>query len=401
MTTEKREYKTRVKVVNGISILLHRTDPKTGKKYYAVSLRRGGKDNRKFFSTLEAATIHCQRKANEIKQNGLGTFQLTDQQRSDAVEAFKLLGDGTTLEAAVREYLRIHPRQKAESVPRTAARYLRDMMNEGRRRISVMEKRQKFRLFCSEFKTRNTASVTKADVEAWATKSGYTGTNRDNYVGAILSLLNFYAGNKRKPSRRAWVPVTWGPERVEQIMRLAEENLPDAVPWLVLLWFCGMRPGEAEKLTWDSVRLEDASIFIDGEISKIAASRSIDLAPNAVRWLTAYRKMSGSVSGGAYVARAYREQLKELAGIDQWPNDVARHTFATAHYNHHGDAAKTLSQMGHFEGPQTFTRHYKGVMTAKDAAAFWQIEPSGRAVITARANFAAVVGEKKEQAAAG
>ena len=389
MTTEKREYKTRVKVINGISILLHRTDRKTGKKYYAVNLRQGGKDSRKFFPTLEAATHHCQQKANEIKQNGLGAFQLTDQQRSDAVEAYKLLGEGTTLEAAVREYLRIYPRQKAESVLRTAARYLRDMKKTERRRISIMEKRQKFRLFCREHGKRNTASITKADVTAWADKSGYNGTNRDNYVRAIVALLNFYAGNKRKPSRKAWTPVTWGPERVEKVLRLAEENLPDAVPWLVLLWFCGMRPGEAEKLTWENVRLEDASIFIDGEISKISASRTIDLAPNAVRWLTAYRKMSGSVSGGAYVARDYREQLKVLAGITKWPNDVARHTFATAHYNHHGDAAKTLSQMGHFEGPQTFTRHYKGVMTAKDAAAFWQIEPSGAAVITARADFAA------------
>ena len=125
------------------------------------------------------------------------------------------------------------------------------MKVEGRRRLSIMEKRQKFRLFCREFGRRNTASITKADVIAWADKRGYKGQNKDNYVGAILSLLNFYAGNKRKQGRKSWVPVTWGPERVEKIFRLAEENVPDAVPWLVLLWFCGLRPGEAEKLTWE------------------------------------------------------------------------------------------------------------------------------------------------------
>lgn len=389
MTTKKRENKTRIKVVNGISILLHRTDRKTGKKYYAVNLRRGGQDSRKFFSTLEAATIHCQQKSNEIKRNGYGAFQLSDTQRLDALEAVTLLGGTTTLTAAVKEYLRIYPRQKAESVLRTAAKYLRDMKAEGRRRISIMEKRQKFRLFCREFGRRNTASITKADVIAWADKRGYKGQNKDNYVGAILSLLNFYAGNKRKPGRKAWVPVTWGPERVEKIFRLAEEQVSDAVPWLVLLWFCGMRPGEAEKLTWENVRLDDGNIFIDAETSKIAASRTVDLSPNALRWLTAYRKISGSVSGGMSIARAYRERIKELLGVDRWPNDVARHTFATAHYTHFGDAAKTLSQMGHFEGPQTFVRHYKGMMTTKDAAAFWQIEPSSTAVILPRRDFAA------------
>ena len=375
MTTESKTYKTRIKVVNKISILLHRTDPRTGKKYYCVNLRRGGENNRKFFSTLEEATIYCQQKGAEIKRKGYGAFQLSDTQRLDALEAFTLLGGDTTLTAAVKEYLRIHPRQKSESVLRTAAKYLREMKAEGRRRISIMEKRQKF---------------TKVDVIAWADKRGYKGQNKDNYTGAILSLLNFYAGNKRKPGRKSWVPVTWGPERVEKILRLAEEQVPDAVPWLVLLWFCGLRPGEAEQLTWENVRLDDANIFIDAKISKIAASRTVDLAPNALRWLTAYRKMSGPVSGGMYVARAYRERLKELAGVDKWPNDVARHTFATAHYTQFGDAAQTLSQMGHFEGPQTFVRHYKGMMTNKDAAAFWAIEPSRTAVILPQGNFAAV-----------
>ena len=80
--------------------------------------------------------------------------------------------------------------------------------------------------------------------------------------------------------------------------------------------------------------------------------------------------------------------MKELLGIERWPNDVARHTFATAHYTHFGDAAKTLSQMGHFEGPQTFVRHYKGMMTTKDAGAFWKIEPSRTAVILPHPKFA-------------
>ena len=65
----------------------------------------------------------------------------------------------------------------------------------------------------------------------------------------------------------------------------------------------------------------------------------------------------------------------KLAKIDRWPVDVSRHTYATAHYMAHQDAAKTAAQLGHFEGLSTFTRHYKGLMTPRDAAKYWKIKP--------------------------
>jgi hypothetical protein len=76
----------------------------------------------------------------------------------------------------------------------------------------------------------------------------------------------------------------------------------------------------------------------------------------------------------------------EMCALSVWPKDVARHTFATAHYNAHQDAARTMAQLGHFGSPQMFLTHYKGVpMSAADAAAYWKIEPAkkkeGRKII--------------------
>ena len=56
---------------------------------------------------------------------------------------------------------------------------------------------------------------------------------------------------------------------------------------------------------------------------------------------------------------------------------MARHTFATIHYNAHQNAAATMAQLVHFSNPQTFLRHYKGVpLTSADAATFWKIKPA-------------------------
>jgi integrase len=325
---------------------------------------------------LTSAKVYCQQKAIEIRNKGLDAFKLNDEQRLDALKALEILAGSSSLTAAAQEFVRVHPLKGGESVLRTAARYLRDMKKSGCRHISILEKRQKFRLFCRDHGRRVTAGLTEADISSWADTRGYTGTNRDNYIGAIKTLLNFFHGRKQAKRKASVKPaVTWKVFRVEYLFRIAEKELPAAVPWLALLWFCGLRPAEAERIEWDQINLDDAQVSISPDISKVADARTVDIAPNALRWLTLSRKRGGLVSGGKHVARRYREYLKRRAGIEKWTCDVSRHTFATAHYVCHQNAAKTLAQLGHFESAQTFIRHYKGLMGSKDATKYWAIVP--------------------------
>ena len=344
--------------------------------YFMVDFRRGTQSLRKCYDNLNDAKTYCQQRALEIRNKGLDVFKLNDDQRHDALKALEVLAGSASLIAAAQEYIRLHPLKGGESVLRTAARYLRDMKNSGRRTISIMEKRQKFRLFCRDYGRRATAGLTEVDVTSWADGRGYAGTNRDNYVRAIKALLNFFHGRKKTNRQAKTKPaVTWKVSQVEYLFRIAQKELPEAVPWLTLLWFCGLRPAEAERIPWNQINLDDAQVSITPDISKVADARTVDIAPNAIQWLSLSKKRAGVVSGGKYVARRYREHLMRRAGIAKWPCDVSRHTFATAHYVHHQDAARTLAQLGHFQSAQTFIRHYKGLMGSKDAAKFWAISP--------------------------
>ena len=109
--------------------------------------------------------------------------------------------------------------------------YLRYMKREGRRPLSIREKRQKFALMFPAFGRRPVEAVMDADLEAWADAQGYTGTNRKNYLRCGKNLLNFAHGKLRakQHATRAEVKV-WSRAEVETWLRTAEVETPEAMP---------------------------------------------------------------------------------------------------------------------------------------------------------------------------
>jgi hypothetical protein len=110
--------------------------------------------------------------------------------------------------------------------------------------------------------------------------------------------------------------------------------------------------------------------------------RNVEIADNLRAWLTVYRS-SGPVAPSPSRYRDQREAVMKASGVSAWPVDIARHTFATMHYNAHQNAAATMAQLGHFGNAQMFVKHYKGVpVTADEAAAYWKIKPNKSAQTT-------------------
>lgn len=349
--------------------------------YYQLDLYRGdGTRERTYYSDLEEAMVIARQKHTERANFGLSAFSLTGQQRRDALSALELLNGRATLTAAATAWVKMHPANDTETIVTSCARYVRGMRHEGCRRISLKDKLWKFRKFIRYFgKDRLTAGLSLDDCGRFCSAHNYTGTTRRNYERAFRNLLNFYAGNKRGKVRRDEVlPTTWPPATVTKVFRSAEEFYPEALPGLAVLFFCGLRPYEAFRLSWEAVDLAGREITIAPEISKVRSARHVAISPNAIKWLAARRKKEGLVCKGQHVFRRMRQEIMKKAGLERWPLDVTRHTFATAHYAFHGDASRTLKELGHFGSPETFVRHYKGLMSEREAAQFWKIVPAGK-----------------------
>jgi integrase len=344
-----------------------------------VDFRREDRHERKCFDDLEKAKFHARELAGKVKSEGLDFFAITAEQRGDAARALKLLDGAATLTKAAEEYTRRHPSKNAVMVKQTAWRYLRYMVKAGRRPISLKDKVWKFRKICADLGDMPTAGIDPLDVERWLDRKGkgFTDTTRRNYKRAFVNLLNFHAGKLRqKTTGDEQRPEVFSVDEVRKLFSQAEKEYPEMIPGMVVMFFCGLRPYEAERLTWKHVDLAQGIIRLEGEITKTRSSRIVDIPHNARVWLATAKKPSGNVSPGHYQFRNRREELMKLAKIERWPVDVSRHTYATAHYMAHQDAAKTAAQLGHFEGLSTFTRHYKGLMTPRDAASFWKIRPA-------------------------
>ncbi len=360
--------------------------------YFLVDMATGdGKRERKCFRDLDHAKTYATQKHTERVNYGMSVFNLTDAQRLDALAAMKILDDRATLAAAATLWARMNPANGSETIVTTAARYVRGMKKEGCRRISLKDKLWKFRKFIRYFGPEQlTAGLSNDDIARFCVDNKYAGTTRRNYERAFNNLLNFYAGNKRGKVRKdEKMPTTWPPATVETVFRTAERFYPAALPGLAVMFFCGLRPHEATRLDWKAIDLAGMDINIAPEISKVRAVRHVAIPENAALWLAAARKQTGLVSGGQHVFRRLRQEIMKKAEISEWPPDVSRHTFATAHYVYHGDDAKTCAQLGHFGSSQTFVRHYKGLMTQREAAKFWKIAPAGGGKVIAMKSLSA------------
>ncbi len=66
---------------------------------------------------------------------------------------------------------------------------------------------------------------------------------------------------------------------------------------------------------------------------------------------------------------------EKWAHLKPWPQDVLRHTGISCHYRLHEDEGKTASWAGN--SPEMIHAHYRALVSAKDAAALFEILPLG------------------------
>ena len=345
--------------------------------YYVVDFQIDGRRVRKGFASLEQAKTFCQGKRIEITNKGTQTLNLPEKARVDALAAMKVLhGTGVSILEAAEDYVRRHPTTQGETIRQTCDRYLSAMQANGRRPLSIYEKRLKFNALCNAMGDASTAAIDEADIRTWASGRGMGRTTTEAYVGAGMSLLAFFRGKlKGYGSRDQKPPETWDVNVVSNLFAKSESSLPEIIPALTVLFFAGIRPYEMMRLSWEQIDTKARVVRLTGEQTKTRTMRNVDLSDNAVAWLKAYRG-TGLIVPNQSSYRRMQVKLMGLCGLADWPTDVARHTFATMHYNHHQNAAATMAQLGHFANPQTFVTHYKGVPApAADVAAFWKIRP--------------------------
>jgi integrase len=167
---------------------------------------------------------------------------------------------------------------------------------------------------------------------------------------------------------------------VQQTARLLEAASPELLPYIAIGAFGGLRRAELERLDWSEIDFESGLIEVTAKKSKTARRRFVRIQPNLREWLLPVRKHKGNVTPGEATFEKLFDEARTAAGIDEWPDNALRHSFASYHLAHFKDAAALALEMGHVNSGMIFN-HYRELVRPKEAERYWNIRPAATAKI--------------------
>jgi integrase len=248
--------------------------------------------------------------------------------------------------------------------------------------------------FAECFNGKPVAEIISTEVDQWLrglsdkeTGKRLSPVTRNNFRRVLIVAFNFAKDrgycidNPAKQSAEAKeIDSAVGILTVEETARLIENAAPKLVPYVALGAFAGLRRAELERLDWKEVDLHDGLIEVTAKKAKSARRRFVKIQPNLAKWLQPHAQLSGDVTSAHY--RELLDSARESAGINEWPQNALRHSFASYHLAKFNDAAALALELGHTNSNLVF-KHYRQLVKPKQAEQYWKIAPavSGKKVV--------------------
>ena len=144
--------------------------------------------------------------------------------------------------------------------------------------------------------------------------------------------------------------------------------------WIVGGGFAGLRTIEMDRLDRSAIDRENKEITVRKDQSKqgeAARPRSITTQEAFLRHMPAGE---GKWCEGAKKRdfEAEMPRLLQIIGLESWPSNTLRHSFASYHLANYRDASKTAYEMGHVSANMVYST-YANSVSRKDAEAWWAI----------------------------
>ena len=347
-----------------------------------------GKRQRKFFETEREAKAECETLKARRENFGVSLGTMTPARIAEAAEAYKLLDPlSVDLLTAVRDYTRRHHQLNAskpwkevfdeyQKLPKhRSEKYQKELKDAGETMrpldrklvIEISPKNIQTVLWKFAPSTRNAKMRILRAVFNLGIKRGYLVENP-------INRLDFAELEKGEVE-------TFTVDETTKLLTAAFEHEIELLPFLVLGFFCGIRPdGELQKLQWEHVHLKEKQVVIPPSVAKTKRRRFVDISNNALLWLKAYGARGGSFTGKIVpyeksLLTKKRRALQEAAGVKRWIQQGMRHSYCSYWLAKHEDANKLVLQSGH-TGAETMWEHYHRGTKKKEANNFWAIRPA-------------------------
>lgn len=389
--------------------------------FAVVGTKLDGTRVRTKFSDANFAEAHRQELVTEGLNIKLATVlrptRLTDDELHEAEAAFrKLDGTGHRLLFAIETFLRTYrPATKDVTVEAAAKEFLAIKEKANRRNRTVKNLRSRIGILVEAHGTKLVSQISIPDIEAIVNRdevSKKTGgsISAQTRLNDRLALSGFMRWcHKRGYSQSNPVADVETikvdheePEifTVDEVERFMDEALAFKggimLPYATLAIFGALRFGALSQLTWADVDLDQKIVRIRGGTNKKRSRRIVDLSDNAVEWLRIAKAKGIAIMPQnwrrnldtlrekvGFTTRKRLERMKarakkkgkeiDLSHFKFWEEDITRHTGLSYHFAHHGNENLTAQWGG--TSAEVLHSRYKGLVTKKEATAFWDIRP--------------------------
>ncbi len=375
-----------------------------GRQFFCVTWPKiGSGRNRRFFKDRREAETFLHSKRIEQENYGTAGTSFNERQRAEYLECAESLKPfNATIRDAVNFYLpHLHATKRTCSAAELVDELLRVKEADGASERYVSDLRSRLTQFAECFNGKPVAEITATEVDQWLrslsnkeTGKRLAATTRNNFRRVLIVAFNFAhergysAGNPAEKTAKAKViEGAVGILTVEETARLLESAVPELVSYIAIGAFAGLRRAELERLDWREVDLEAGLIEVTAKKAKSARRRLVRIQPNLAKWLQPYARSPGNVTPPKY--RELLDAAREAAGIEQWPHNALRHSFASYHLAYFKDAAALALELGHTNSNLVF-QHYRQLVAPKQASRYWKIAPevAGKKIVQLAAHVA-------------
>lgn len=358
-------------------------DAKRPNLNFIVEGRAAGKRQRKFFETERDAKSFAHLRNTETMQFGTEAviptwLRCMAQRCQERLASYKV-----SIEDATNHFIAHLDRTQrscllsvlfgellaAKRAAGMSKSYLRSIDRTGKRLAAM-------------FPTMKVAEITAREINEFLNARTSLGPRSRNQMRMLaINAFNFAASLgycEKNPAESALAakeiakPV--GILRPDELARLLAEMRGDYLPYVAIGAFAGLRCAEILRLDWREVNLDDGFIEVSARNSKTSSRRIVKVHSCLAAWLRPLAKSSGLVVPRGVEPHEAIHDAMQRAGIEQWPANALRHSFASYHLAHFKDAAALALEMGHSTTKMIFA-HYREVVRPDAAAQYWQIEP--------------------------
>ena len=370
-----------------------------GKKRWEVDLGlvQGKRTVRGFGSRVEAEAFLAAAKTKR-RDEGMSALSLGRADEEELRECReKVQAVGGTLRQAVAFFLEHHkPTAQTMPLPELLAAFLAAKERQGSRPLYVKMLRSTLGAFVSRHAGKPLNEIRPEVVKRYLEDNEWSGKTRKNVLGDIRAFWGWLVqeGQLAKnllsqvrldavPRERAEIGAFGATECAALLRAGMQPEHRRLLGFLVLGLFAGVRPEEINRSGLGELDLMGRVFVVEGLHAKTRSRRVLELHRVAVLWLRLWRWWCPGQTQFVEVNHKKRfARLRADAGVNIWPHDALRHTFASMHLAAFQDVPRLQYLMGHYKGEDTLFAHYRATKTTsgeriskRGADEFWGLTP--------------------------